>query len=143
MTVSKASLSKVQYTAPIPDVPDAPTINSATNVGTARGFNNAAANVAFTAVSTGGTPATYNATSSPGAYTGSGTSSPILVEGLQSNTSYTFTTSATNATGTGSSGPASSSITATSVPQAPTLSTPTAINTTAVSILVVQNILLA
>ena len=48
MTVSKASLSKVQYTTPIPDVPDAPTINSATNVATARGFNNAAANVAFT-----------------------------------------------------------------------------------------------
>lgn len=134
MTVSKASLSKVQYTTPIPDLPDAPTIDSVTNIGTNRAFNNAAANVAFTAVPTGGTPATYNVTSSPGGYTGSGTSSPVTVTGLQSNTSYTFSTSATNATGTGASGPQSSSVTVTSVPQAPTLNTPTALNTTAVSL---------
>ncbi len=133
MTVSKASLSKVQYTTPIADLPDAATINSVANVGTSRGYNNGAATVSYTAVATGGTTTTFTATSSPGGYTGTG-SSPITVEGLQSNTSYTFSMTGTNATGTGAAGSASSSITATTVPQAPTLQTPTITSVSEVSL---------
>ena len=44
----------------IPDVPDAPTIGAATNVGTSRAYNNGSATVAFTASATGGTPLRKN-----------------------------------------------------------------------------------
>jgi hypothetical protein len=106
---------------PINDVPDAPTIGAATNVGTSRAYNNGSATVAYTAAATGGPVTTFTATSTPGSFTGTGTS-PITVTGLQSATSYTFTVSAANANGTQTSS-ASSSITATTVPAAPTIGT--------------------
>jgi hypothetical protein len=109
----------------IPDVPDAPTIGAASNVGTSRAYNNGSATVAFTAAATGGTPASYTATSTPGSFTASGAGSPLTVTGLQSATSYTFAVTATNATATGPASSASSSITATTVPAAPTIGTPT------------------
>jgi hypothetical protein len=109
----------------IPDVPDAPTIGAATNVGTSRAFNNGSATVAFTAAATGGTPASYTATSTPGSFTASGAGSPLTVTGLQSATSYTFAVTGTNASATGAASASSSSITATTVPQAPTIGTPT------------------
>ena len=108
---------------PIADVPDAPTIGAATNVGTSRAYNNGSATVAYTAAATGGPVTTFTATSSPGSFTGTG-ASPITVTGLQSATSYTFTVSAANANGTLTSA-ASSSITATTVPNAPTIGTAT------------------
>ena len=40
-------------------------------------------------------------TSSPGGLTGTGSSSPIAVDGLTPGTSYTFTVAATNGVGTG------------------------------------------
>jgi hypothetical protein len=106
-------------------VPDAPTIGTATDVGTARAYNNGAATVTFTAPSFNGKlPITsYTVTSSPGGFTASGASSPLTVTGLQSSTSYTFTVTATNAIGTSSASVASNSITATTVPQAPTIGT--------------------
>jgi hypothetical protein len=109
------------------EVPGAPTIGTATDVGTARAYNNGAATVTFTAPTfDGGLPITsYTATSSPGGFTASGASSPLTVAGLASNTAYTFTVTATNARGTGSASAASNSITATTVPQAPTIGTPT------------------
>ena len=109
------------------EVPNAPTIGTATNVGTGRAYNNGSATVAFTAPTfDGGLPITsYTATSSPGGFTGTGASSPITVTGLQSNTSYTFTVTATNSRGTGAASAASNSITATTVPQAPTIGTAT------------------
>ena len=109
----------------IADVPDAPVIGAATNVGTSRAYNNGSATVAFTASATGGTPASYTATSTPGSFTSSGAGSPLTVTGLQSATSYTFAVTATNTTATGNASSASSSITATTVPQAPTVGTPT------------------
>lgn len=109
----------------IPDVPDAPTIGAATNVGTSRAYNNGSATVAFTAAATGGTPTSYTATSTPGSFTASGAGSPLTVTGLQSATSYTFAVTATNTTATGPASSASSSITATTVPNAPTIGTPT------------------
>ena len=100
-------------------VPDAPTIGTATNVGSGRAFNNGRGDVTFTAPTyTGRLPITsYTATSSPGGFTGTGAGSPISVTGLQSATGYTFTATATNSVGTSGSSAASNSITATTVPQ--------------------------
>jgi hypothetical protein len=109
----------------IPDVPDAPTIGAATNVGTSRAFNNGSATVAFTANPRGGTSTSFTATSTPGSFTASGAGSPLTVTGLQSATSYTFAVTGTNASATGAASAASSSITATTVPQAPTIGTAT------------------
>jgi hypothetical protein len=130
---NRVSLKSVMAgVTPIADVPDAPTIGAATNVGTSRAYNNGSATVAYTAAPTGGTATTFTATSSPGSFTGTGTS-PITVTGLQSATSYTFTVSAANANGTLTSA-ATSSITATTVPQAPTIGTVSATNKTTVSV---------
>ena len=107
----------------IADVPDAPTIGAATNVGTSRAFNNGSATVAFTANARGGTSTSFTATSTPGSFTASGAGSPLTVTGLQSATSYTFAVTGTNASATGPASSASSSITATTVPQAPTIGT--------------------
>jgi hypothetical protein len=87
-------------------VPDAPTIGTA-------GASNASASVVFTAPTNvgGGAITGYTATSSPGGFTGTGTSSPITVSGLSNGTSYTFTVVATNAYGTGPSSAASNSVT--------------------------------
>lgn len=106
-------------------VPSAPTIGTATDVGTGRAYNNGAATVTFTAPTFDGkSPITsYTVTSSPGGFTASGASSPITVTGLASSTSYTFTVTATNAVGTSAASSASNSITATTVPQAPTIGT--------------------
>lgn len=113
------------------EVPNAPTIGTATDVGTGRAFNNGAATVTFTAPTwTGGLPITgYTVTSSPGGFTGTGASSPITVTGLQSNTNYTFTVRATNAVGQSAASAASNSILATTVPQAPTIGTATDLGT--------------
>jgi len=89
------------------NVPGAPTSVTAT-------AGNASASVAFTAPSNAGLPATitgYTVTSSPGGLTGTGSSSPITVSGLTNGTSYTFTVTATNASGTSSPSAPSSSVT--------------------------------
>jgi hypothetical protein len=103
--------------------PKAPTIGTATNVGTGRAYNNGAATVTFTADPTY-TADSFTVTSTPGSYTASAASSPITVTGLQSNTAYTFTVTATNAYGTSEASTASNSITSTTVPNKP--GTPTA-----------------
>lgn len=106
-------------------VPNAPTIGTATDVGSSRAFNNGAAVVTFTQSLIGFEATSFTATSSPGGYTATGASSPLTVTGLQSNIAYTFTVTATNFVGTGAASTASNSITATTVPQAPTIGTPT------------------
>lgn len=109
------------------EVPNAPTIGTATDVGTSRAYNNGAATVTFTAPTwTGGLPITgYTVTSNPGGFTATGAASPLTVAGLASSTAYTFTARATNAVGQSSASAASNSITATTVPQAPTIGTAT------------------
>lgn len=92
----------------IMDIPDAPTIGTATDLTTGGSVT-----VAFTAAATGGTPTSYTATSSPGSITGTGASSPITVTGLTDGTSYTFTVTATNSTGTSPASAASNSVTPT------------------------------
>lgn len=88
---------------PIADVPDAPTIGTATAGG-------ASGSVTFTNATTGGVPTTYTATSNPGSFTGTGSSSPVTVTGLTPGTSYTFTVTASNSTGTSPASSASNSI---------------------------------
>ena len=90
----------------IMDVPDAPTIGTATDGGTGTTVS-----VTFTAAATGGTPTSYTVTSSPGSISGTGASSPITVSGLTAGTAYTFTVTATNSNGTGAASAASNSVT--------------------------------
>lgn len=90
------------------DVPDAPTIGAAT-------AGDGEVSVAFTApADDGGMPITsYTATSTPGGLTGTGSASPIVVEGLTNDTEYTFKVKATNAVGTGAESAASAAATPT------------------------------
>ena len=107
--------------------PLTPTIGTATDVGTGRPFNNAAASVTFSLPGNSPAADSYTVTSS-GGQTATGASSPIVVTGLLSATAYTFTVTATNTKGTSLASGASNSVTVTSVPQAPnaTLASPNA-----------------
>ena len=91
-----------------PAVPGAPTSVTAT-------AGNTSASVAFTAPADTGYPANgitgYTVTSSPGSFTATGAASPLTVTGLTNGTSYTFTVTATNASGTGPASAASSAVT--------------------------------
>lgn len=101
------------FTTAATTVPGAPVIGTAYPL-------NAAASVNFTPpASTGGTPITsYTATSSPGGFTGTGTSSPVRVAGLTNGVAYTFTVKATNGVGTGTASSASNSVTPSTAYQA-------------------------
>jgi len=105
--------------------PAAPTIGTATDVGTGRAFNNAAAIVTFTPNNTGGTATQYFVTSTPGGLTSYGYSSPITITGLTTSTQYTFTVTAQGSFGNSSPSSSTGSLTVTSVPQAPTIGTVT------------------
>lgn len=113
--------------------PGIPTGVTATDVGTARAYNNGAASVAFTP-GAGATATSFTVTSSPGGFTATGASSPLTVTGLQSGVGYTYTVTATNAAGTSAASTASASVTATTVPQTPTITSATRSSNTAVSI---------
>ncbi len=133
MTVSKASLSKLQYTTPINDLPDS-AVPTATDVGTSRPFNNGSATITLVAATTGGPVTDYTVTSTPGSFTATG-SSPLTVTGLQSGTAYTFTSKGNSALGSSYlPSIASNSITATTVPGTPTIGVATKVSNTVVSL---------
>ncbi len=118
LTVTDASSTIVRYKivknilSSISYIPDAPTIGTATQTGYTT------ATVAFTApIDNGGQAiSSFTATSSPGFITGSGSSSPVSVSGLQQATNYTFVVTATNSNGTSTESSSSNEIT---TPQAP------------------------
>jgi hypothetical protein len=116
-------------------VADAPTSAAGTDVGTSRAFNNGAVSVAFTAPTYTGTSSitSYTVTASTG-QTASGSSSPIIVTGIATGATPTFTVTATNTGGTSLSSSASSSVTVTTVPAAPTIGTASITNSTTVSV---------
>ena len=87
------------------------TLPGAPTIGTATVSSTTAVSVAFTAPSGTGTITGYTVTSSPGGLTGTGTSSPITVSGLSSNTVYTFTATATTSAGTSVASSASTAVT--------------------------------
>lgn len=85
--------------------PTAPTIGTAT-------ASAGSASVTFTASNFSKLPITgYTVTSSPGGFTGTGSSSPITVSGLSNGTAYTFTVTASTANSTSSASSASNSVT--------------------------------
>ena len=104
--------------------PQAPTV-SATNSGSGRAYNNGRAAVTITPSSSGGLSTLYTITSSPGSFTATTSSTSVNIDGLQSNTSYTFTAISANNYATSAASSASSSITATTVPQAPNIGSAT------------------
>ena len=125
------------------EVPNAPTIGTATDVGTSRTYTpqNGGATVTFTAPTwTGGLPVLdYTATSSPGGFTATGAGSPLTVNGLAPSTLYSFTVKARNAVGLSAASAASNNITATTVPQAPTIGTATATGATTATVAFTAN----
>ena len=79
--------------------PYAPTIGTATDVGTNRAYNNGAATVTFTAAGPNTADSfTVYAVEDP-TKTATGSSSPLTVTGLASGTNYTFKVYGTNAAG--------------------------------------------
>jgi hypothetical protein len=92
-------------------IPGVATINSVT-------AGDGSVSVAFTEPAYKGKDTiTYTATSSPGGFTGTSSSSPITVSGLTNGTSYTFTVTAVSSSGISTSSSASSSVTP-AIPQA-------------------------
>ena len=105
-------------------VPAAPTIGTATDVGTGRALDDAAANVTFTAGATGGKSITsYKVYTSDGIERGTGSSSPVLAEGLdiESQNGFTFRVTAVNGNGESQVSSFTSSTTLTSTPGGPSL----------------------
>lgn len=97
-------------------VQDAPTAV----VGTS---GNTEVSVAFTAPVANGTPAItgYTVTSTPGNFTKTGATSPLVVTGLANGTSYTFTVVATNSNGNSVPSVASAAVVPSTIPGAPTI----------------------
>lgn len=91
---------------PVDDVPDAPTIGTASDSG-----DGTTASVTFTAPATGGTATTYRVLSTPDSVVGTGGSSPVSVTGLSTGTAYTFQVRGENSTANGPYSSASGSLT--------------------------------
>jgi len=114
--------------------PSAPVSVSASNVGTARPYNNGAVIVTFTAGSNNGAEITSFTASGYCSVHGvthsaTGSSSPLTITGFGSGVVTTITVTATNAVGTSEASSPSSSVTATTVPatpSAPSASSPNA-----------------
>lgn len=106
------------------NAPDAPIIGVAisTNSAALVYFNNP--------INNGGSPITeYLAVSNPGSVVGTGSGSPLLVEGLTNGTAYNFTALAVNVTGTSVASGTSTTVTPARYPDPPTIGTATAGNT--------------
>jgi len=107
------------------NTPQSPSGISAVDIGINRSYNNGAASVFFTPAIEGEVATSYRVTSTPGSYTATGTTSPIVITGLQSNTQYTFVVNSANSVGFSEDSIPSNLITATTVPEAPTITSVT------------------
>jgi hypothetical protein len=112
--------------------PYAPTIGTATDVGTSRAYNNGAVTVTFT--HTGPNAATSYTASGYCSVHGTthsvtGASSPLTITGFGAGAVTTITVVGNNAAGTGPASAASNSVTVTTVPDAPTIGVPTNVGT--------------
>jgi hypothetical protein len=98
--------------------PKAPTITGATDVGTNRAYNQGAVDVTFTLPGDSPAATSYTVYGTNGSHnhSQSGSSSPIRIESLYSNTSYTFTVVASNAAGNSVASSSSSPVLVTTVP---------------------------
>jgi hypothetical protein len=97
MSIRNANEESVDgTTGKIADVPIAPSSVAGTDVGTSRAYNNGAVSVAFTPDATYWPATSFTATSTPGSFTTTGASSPLVVTGLASQTAYTFSVTGTN-----------------------------------------------
>ena len=117
----KKSLSQNDFLEPL-----TPINVVATDVGTNRAFNDGAASISFSLPAGSPPAASYAITATKvgvgvdSTATGtSGTTSPIVVGGLDSNASYTFTVVATNTAGSSAASSASTPITISTVPSTP------------------------
>jgi len=90
-----------------------PTRPGAPTIGTASVASGTSVSVAFTAPACAGYPTSlsYTATATPGCFTNTGASSPIVVSGLTTGTAYTFKVKAANASGSSPCSAASNSVT--------------------------------
>jgi len=125
MAKKEAGVKSSQQNDFIP--PLAPSIISATNVGTNRAFNNGAATVTFSmpANSPAATSFTVTATAAgQTTRTATGSSSPIVVQSLSSATSYTISVAAINQFGT-SPDSETTTVAVTTVPATPAAPTAT------------------
>ena len=102
-------------------VPGTPTIGTATDVGTNRGYNDGAISVTFTPADGYATSFTAYAYDSIAAVmrSATGASSPIVITGFRSTSSTSAVVQASNANGTSASSGASNTVTVTTVPFAP------------------------
>ena len=98
--------------------PLAPTGVSGTNVGTNRAYNDGAVSVSFSLPANSPAATSYTVTSS-GGQTASGSSSPIIVTGLASGSSQSFSVVASNSVGDSPSSAGSLNVTITTVPATP------------------------
>jgi hypothetical protein len=114
--------------------PAIPTIGNITYSGSGKAYNNSSASVAFSPGEGGGLPNSYRATSNPGGFSTSSSTSPIVVSGLQSGVSYTFSVTGTNNFGTSAASANSSSISANTVPDAPVIGTLSYVSNTSLSL---------
>lgn len=106
LTLSAATVGSGRtFTTAPTSVPGAPVIGAAFPL-------NAAASVNFTPPADAGGLAitSYTATSAPGGFTATGSSSPLRVTGLTNGVAYTFTVTATNPVGTGAASAASAAV---------------------------------
>ena len=103
--------------------PLAPTIDSATNVGTNRPYNNGAITVAFTLPNNSQPATSYTASAYCSVHgethTATGSSSPLTITGFGSGVTTTVTVVATNSYGDSPASAASGNVTVTTVPATP------------------------